>query len=65
LTQCQRSKSVGGNPTIRATIPMMASVDIAGGVVGAWRMLIGLIGPRIEIVWWRCLDGRGSDRRGV
>ena len=28
LIQCQRTKSVGGKPTIRAMIAMMASLDI-------------------------------------
>jgi hypothetical protein len=42
LMQCQRSKIVGGNPMIRATIPMIASVDIAGRLLGNRKMVIGM-----------------------
>jgi hypothetical protein len=38
-------------------IPMMASVDIAGCVVGAWRMLIGLSGVKKRMLIGMSLDG--------
>jgi hypothetical protein len=52
LMQCQRSKIVGGNPTIRATIPMMTSIDIAScGIDGQW-----------EVGGMSCLTGEVVDR---